>query len=177
MINSNPLLGTYDGCIGVKTGFTDAAHYCLSAAAQRDGTTFIAVCLGAVTIQSRNEECQSMLDYAFANYKTVTPQAVTVPAQTLPVELGLYDEVQTQPITLNFTPLLVPAAVDPVVETNFTVQPSITAPMEQDAQIGQITVTLNGETAYTQSITPAQKVERRGFWAAFGAIWQQVFGV
>ena len=177
MINSNPLLGTYDGCIGVKTGFTDAAHYCLSAAAQRDGTTFIAVCLGAVTIQSRNEECQSMLDYAFANYKTVTPQAVTVPAQTLLVELGLYDEVQTQPITLNFTPLLVPAAVDPVVETDFTVQPSITAPMEQDAQIGQITVTLNGETAYTQSITPAQKVERRGFWAAFGAIWQQVFGV
>ena len=72
-----------------------------------------------------------MLDYAFANYKTVTPQAVTVPAQTLLVELGLYDEVQTQPITLNFTPLLVPAAVDPVVETDFTVQPSITAPMEQ----------------------------------------------
>ncbi len=118
-----------------------------------------------------------MLDYAFANYKTVTPQAVTVPAQTLLVELGLYDEVQTLPITLNFTPLLVPAAVDPVVETDFTVQPSLTAPMEQDAQIGQITVTLNGETAYTQSITPAQKVERRGFWAAFGAIWQQVFGV
>ena len=115
MINSNPLLQTYDGCIGVKTGFTDAAHYCLSAAAQRDGSTFIAVCLGAVTISSRNDECQGMLDYGFANYKTVTPQAVTVPAQTLPVELGLYDKVQTQPITLNFTPLLVPSAVDPVV--------------------------------------------------------------
>ena len=175
MINSNPLLGTYDGCIGVKTGFTDAAHYCLSAAAQRDGSTFIAVCLGATTIQSRNQECEGMLDYAFANYKTVTPEAVTVPAQTLPVQLGLYDEVQTQAVTLNFSPLLVPAGVDPVVETDFSVQPSLTAPMEQTDSVGEITVTLNGETAYTQPITPAQTVERRGFWTAFGALWQRVF--
>lgn len=177
MINSNPLLETYDGCIGVKTGFTDAAHYCLSSAAQRDGSTFIAVCLGAVTIQSRNEECTGMLDYAFANYKTVTPEAVTVPAQNIPVQLGLYDEIRTQPVTLQFTPLLVPAAVDPVVETGFTVQPSITAPMEQTDGVGEITVTLNGEAAYSQSITPAQTVERRGFWAAFGALWQRVFGM
>lgn len=175
MINSNPLLGTYDGCIGVKTGFTDAAHYCLSAAAQRDGSTFIAVCLGAVTTTSRNEECTGMLDYAFANYKTVTPQPITIPAQTLGVELGLYESVQTQPVTLNFTPMLVPAGTDPVVESGFTVQPGVTAPLEQSASVGEITVTLNGEAAFTQPITPAQPVERRSFWDAFGELWRRVF--
>ena len=174
MINSNPLLETYDGCIGVKTGFTDIAHYCLSAAAERDGSTFIAVCLGAVTTTSRNEECAGMLDYAFANYKTVTPDSVTIPAQTLSVELGLYDQVQTQPVTLNFTPLLVPAAVDPVVESDFTVQSSITAPMEQSASVGEITVTLNGEAAYSQPITPMEPVERRSFWAAFVELWKRI---
>lgn len=174
MINSNPLLETYNGCIGVKTGFTDIAHYCLSAAAERDGSTFIAVCLGAVTTTSRNEECAGMLDYAFANYKTVTPDSVTIPAQTLSVELGLYDQVQTQPVTLNFTPLLVPAAVDPVVESDFTVQSSITAPMEQSASVGEITVTLNGEAAYSQPITPMEPVERRSFWAAFVELWKRI---
>lgn len=177
MINSNPLLATYDGCIGVKTGFTDAAHYCLSSAAERDGSTFIAVCLGAVTTTSRNEECQGMLDYAFANYKTVTPDPVTIPAQTLPVQLGLYRQAKTQPVTLTFTPLLIPAGAEAAVETDFSVQPSITAPLEQTASVGEITVTLNGEQGYSQPITPAQTVERRGFWAAFGALWQRVFGL
>ncbi len=176
MINSNPLLSSYDGCIGVKTGFTSQAHYCLSAAAQRDGSTFIAVCLGASTSASRNAECQGMLDYAFANYKTVTPDSVTIPAQTLTVQLGLYQEAQTQPVTLNFTPLLVPAGTEVVVETDFSVQSTITAPLEQTASVGEITVTLNGEQSYSQSITPAQPVERRSFWAAFGELWQRVFG-
>ena len=118
-----------------------------------------------------------MLDYAFANYKTVTPEPVTIPAQTLPVELGLYQQAATQPVTLTFTPLLIPAGAEAAVETDFSVQPSITAPLEQTASVVEITVTLNGEQWYSQPITPAQPVERRGFWAAFGALWQRVFGM
>lgn len=45
--NTNKLLGMYDGCIGVKTGFTDEAGRCLVSAVERDGTTLICVTLNA----------------------------------------------------------------------------------------------------------------------------------
>ena len=43
--NHNKLLSTYDGAIGVKTGFTKKAGRCLVSAAERDGVTLICVTL------------------------------------------------------------------------------------------------------------------------------------
>jgi D-alanyl-D-alanine carboxypeptidase/D-alanyl-D-alanine carboxypeptidase (penicillin-binding protein 5/6) len=45
--NHNRLLKEYDGCIGVKTGFTKKAGRCLVSAAERDGVTLICVTLSA----------------------------------------------------------------------------------------------------------------------------------
>ncbi len=45
--NTNKLLSMYDGCIGVKTGFTDEAGRCLVSAVERDGITLICVTLNA----------------------------------------------------------------------------------------------------------------------------------
>lgn len=47
IVNHNRLLKTYEGCIGVKTGFTKATGRCLVSAAQRDGVTLICVTLNA----------------------------------------------------------------------------------------------------------------------------------
>ena len=45
--NHNRLLSEYDGCIGVKTGFTKKAGRCLVSAAERDGVTLVCVTLSA----------------------------------------------------------------------------------------------------------------------------------
>lgn len=47
LVNTNKLLSLYDGCIGVKTGFTDEAGRCLVSAAERGGVTLICVTLNA----------------------------------------------------------------------------------------------------------------------------------
>ncbi|MBE6718539.1 MAG: D-alanyl-D-alanine carboxypeptidase [Ruminococcaceae bacterium] len=47
LVNHNKLLSLYDGAIGVKTGFTKKCGRCLVSAAERDGTTIIAVTLNA----------------------------------------------------------------------------------------------------------------------------------
>lgn len=47
VVNHNRLLRTYDGCVGVKTGFTKKDGRCLVSAAERDGITLIAVTLNA----------------------------------------------------------------------------------------------------------------------------------
>jgi len=60
--NNNKMLYLYNGCIGVKTGYTDAARRCLISAATRKGETLIAVTLGAP--DDWNDHTK-MLDYGF----------------------------------------------------------------------------------------------------------------
>ena len=62
--NTNHLLFTYDGAIGVKTGYTRAAQGCLAAAATRNGRTLIAVIMHAGW-DSRFTEAAALLDHGF----------------------------------------------------------------------------------------------------------------
>lgn len=61
--NHNKLLDMYEGCIGVKTGYTSATGRCLVSAAERDGMLFIAVTLDDSDDWNDHME---MLDYAFS---------------------------------------------------------------------------------------------------------------
>ena len=70
LTNTNKMIKQYQGCNGIKTGFTSDAGYCLSASATREETHLIAVVLGAETSAIRNKEVAKILDYGFANYKT-----------------------------------------------------------------------------------------------------------
>lgn len=47
LLNSNKLLNMCEGCIGVKTGFTDKAKRCLVSACERNGSRLICVTLSA----------------------------------------------------------------------------------------------------------------------------------
>ncbi len=62
LVNSNKLLTSYDGCIGIKTGFTDSARRTLVSCAERDGVKLIAVTLNAPDDWSDHTK---MLDYGF----------------------------------------------------------------------------------------------------------------
>ena len=68
LVNHNKMLRQYEGCIGVKTGFTQKSGRCLVSAAERDGVTVI-----AVTIHSPDDwnDHTKLLDYGFANYQRV----------------------------------------------------------------------------------------------------------
>ena len=63
LVNTNKLLNIYDGCIGVKTGFTDEAGRCLVSAAEKNGVTLICVTLNAP--DDWNDH-QKMYDYGFS---------------------------------------------------------------------------------------------------------------
>ncbi len=63
--NSNELLYSYEGAIGVKTGYTRAAGGCLAAAATRNGKTLIVIVLHSKDFDSRFTEAAALLDYGF----------------------------------------------------------------------------------------------------------------
>ena len=63
--NTNALLKTYKGCMGIKTGFTRQAGNCLASAASRDGVTLYLVLLNSRSMSSRFTESALLLDYGF----------------------------------------------------------------------------------------------------------------
>ncbi len=89
--NSNKLLYMYDGCIGVKTGFTDNARRCLVSAAEYDGMEIIAVTLSAP--DDWNDHAK-MLDYGFSK---ITPYNVGLRAFSVPVIGGDAESIAVNP--------------------------------------------------------------------------------
>ena len=69
LVNHNKLLRTYQGSIGVKTGFTKRSGRCLVSAAEREGLTLIAVTLSAP--DDWNDHTR-MLDAGFSAYEQVS---------------------------------------------------------------------------------------------------------
>jgi len=63
--NTNDLVYDYDGCIGVKTGWTNAAKGCLISAAQRKNNEVMVVLLHSDSMESRFTEAAKLLDYGF----------------------------------------------------------------------------------------------------------------
>lgn len=81
-LNHNRLLRTFDGAVGVKTGFTKASGRCLVTAARREGLLLI-----AVTLSDPNDwrDHTALLEWGFANYTAFSPE---FPALSLPVVGG-----------------------------------------------------------------------------------------
>lgn len=67
-VNHNKLLRLYDGCIGVKTGFTKKSGRCLVGAAEKDGLCFISVTLDA---PSDWNDHKKMLDYGYESLERI----------------------------------------------------------------------------------------------------------
>ncbi|MFF9085829.1 D-alanyl-D-alanine carboxypeptidase family protein [Streptomyces sp. NPDC014991] len=64
--NTNGLLSSYSGTIGVKTGSGPEAKYCLVFAATRNGRTVIGTVLASTSITQRETDAKKLLSYGFA---------------------------------------------------------------------------------------------------------------
>lgn len=74
LVNTNKLIRNYSGITGLKTGTTSAAGSCISATAERDGLSLIAVILGAESTDNRFSDATKLLDHGFANWKILSPE-------------------------------------------------------------------------------------------------------
>jgi D-alanyl-D-alanine carboxypeptidase (penicillin-binding protein 5/6) len=68
--NRNNLLWRDDSVDGMKTGFTDAAGYCLVASAKRDDMRVISVVLGTSSAKARVDGSQALINYGFRFFET-----------------------------------------------------------------------------------------------------------
>ena len=88
--NHNKLLASFQGCIGVKTGFTKKSGRCLVSAAQRDGVRLVCVTLDCPDDWNAHK---TLLDGGFAHYERVTLAEPNAFMATLPVVGGVQTEL------------------------------------------------------------------------------------
>lgn len=69
LVNHNKLVRFFNGCDGLKTGFTNEAKYCISATAQRNGVRMLAIIMGAPTYKIRNRDASMLLNYGFSLFE------------------------------------------------------------------------------------------------------------
>ena len=69
LVNTNKLVRFKKGVDGLKTGYTKEAGYCLTATMNKNNMRVIATVMGEDSIDNRNSEVSSMLDYAYSQYK------------------------------------------------------------------------------------------------------------
>ena len=142
--NTNKLVRFYPGATGLKTGFTQKAGYCLSATAQRDGMELIAVVMGSETSKDRFNACKQLLDYGFANYALIRPEAQT---GMVAVKLGTADTVRAVP--KEEIKLLVDKQQRNQVVIQTELEEVLTAPVSKGQRIGTVTVRV-GEQVLAQ---------------------------
>ena len=134
--NTNKMVRFYPGCTGLKTGFTSGAGYCLSASARKEGMELIAVVMGAETSQDRFAACKGMLDFGFAGFALYTP--VLQEGASVPVSLGTAPSVGVVPAREGT--LLVRRDQKGQLQTEITLDPSVTAPVSQGQGLGELLI-------------------------------------
>lgn len=157
LANTNKLIRFYEGATGLKTGSTDAALYCLSATAERDGMELIAVIMKSPTSEKRFESAKSLLNFGFANYTLLD----VYPNQALPpvdVLLGVAEQVQ--PVLSRSSRILIDKADLNNVTTELRLCESVEAPVEAGQILGEMAVLVGGQERETIPIVCADPVER-----------------
>lgn len=165
--NHNKLLAQYQGCVGVKTGFTKEAGRCLVSAAERDGALLIAVTLNA---PNDWQDHTALLDYGFSQVEPYQLAGgdvrLTVPVVGSPVEVVSLRGSNGGEVTL---PLGQGAQVERVVR----VPKFLYAPVEAGEQVGEICWYLEGQLLGSAPLTAAGAAPLQ---EKSPSLWERLFG-
>lgn len=137
LTNTNKLVRYYEGCTGLKTGYTSTAMYCLSASAERDGTEYIAVIMHAESIESRNKDASALLDYGFANFR-LCPLTSGEELPEVAVELGT--EASVTPVYDGGGAVLLRTKDAQGLSWSLDLPESVAAPVRAGERLGTLTL-------------------------------------
>lgn len=174
LTNTNKLIKAYEGCNGIKTGFTSEAGYCLSASATRGDTHLIAVALGSETSKIRNAEIAKLLDYGFANYETAVIAEEGQIMGTVLIEKGTPTSVSA--VTTEKITVLTGKGQKDKLKTEVTISETVPLPLEKGQEIGKITLYDEEEKLAEYPLVAAAPVEKASFRELVSRLIQKTAG-
>ncbi|MGI6098004.1 MAG: D-alanyl-D-alanine carboxypeptidase family protein [Dethiobacteria bacterium] len=156
--NTNRLVRYYQGCDGLKTGFTSEAGNSICATAKRGDTRFLAIILGAPSSDIRYEEARMLLDYAFANYQSVPVVGAGEEIAVLPVEKGKSTAVDV--VTSVHLSLLLDKGATTQIEKEIELPEKLLAPVGEGEPLGRLIVKQQGTELAEVDLIAAEGVPR-----------------
>jgi len=161
--NRNKLLFRDKTVDGIKTGHTDEAGFCLVASAQKKGMRLVSVVMGTRSEASRAAESQKLLAYGFRFFQThklyqasqMLSEARVWGGKSEQVSLGLSKDLV----------LTIPRGADDSLKAEMHIDETIMAPFKAGKELGNLTVSLNGEELANLPLVAAEGVEAAGFFA------------
>ncbi|GAA6264613.1 D-alanyl-D-alanine carboxypeptidase family protein [Ruminococcus sp. f11] len=143
LTNTNKLLRSYDGCVGLKTGSTSLAKYCLSAVAKRNKITLIAVVMAAPDYKVRFKDAASMLNYGFSRCSLYIDEKMQ-PLPEVPVKKGKEKSV---PLVYEkqFQYLNTDGETIGKVEKKLKIHREVKAPLKKGSQAGEMIYSADGK--------------------------------
>lgn len=165
MVNTNKLIKEYEGANGVKTGSTNEAGFCLSAAAKRGNLQLIAVIMGSNNSKTRFDEAKRMLDYGFANYESVTIGNKGDIIAILPVEKGKIQEIELMLETDCY--ILLPKGSKGNINKELVLPDYVDAPIAAGDEVGELIVSMDGKEVDKIKLVSKSSIEKVNFFNMF----------
>lgn len=161
LVNTNKLIRFYKGATGLKTGTTSKAGCCVSATAERDGLSLIAVVMGSESSNDRFSGARAMLDWGFANYSlaelSVDPALIT----DVNVIGGEQDKISPQITEKKF------AVIEKGKEDKITLVPDLAidveAPIEKNQVLGTVSFMLEDKEIGKINLCSPEAVKKLTF--------------
>lgn len=161
LTNTNKLVRSYDGCVGLKTGSTSVAKFCVSAVAKRGDLMLLAVVMGAPDPKVRFKDAAALLDYGFGNCALYTdenkdslkPVSVSrgVKKEAVCRYKGAFHYLDTKGRNLE------------KVEKEILYEKNLKAPVKKGSVVGKAVYTLDGEEIGQMEIVSAENIRKAGF--------------
>jgi D-alanyl-D-alanine carboxypeptidase (penicillin-binding protein 5/6) len=160
--NRNALLWRDPSVDGVKTGHTQAAGYCLVAAAERDGMRLISVVLGADSKSQRLKESQALLNYGYRFYRTHQVYPAKHPIHQPRVWYGTTEHIAVGPA--HPVEVTVPRGQYDQLQSRIQLDAPLQAPIQQGQVLGTLTLTLAEQTLKTIPLIALQDLPEGNLW-------------
>ena len=154
-VNHNKLLNMYDGCVGVKTGFTKKSGRCLVGAAERDGLTLISVTLDA---PSDWADHKNMLDYGYERLEKISFAEPSEYEYDIPVIDGVADSVLVKNEELAS---LIREKGGSDFESHVKLSRFVVAPVREGDILGEVIFTVDGKECARVNLLAAENVRKK----------------
>lgn len=175
IVNTNKLLKYYKGITGLKTGTTGQAGSCMTATAQRDGLSLVAVVLGCDTGTGRFSDAAKLLDFGFANYKI----------QPLVLPEGCLDDIKVKGGMVSSVPVtclvkdsvILPKGNAKELSVEFSVTDELKSPVYKGEVVGKLVYSYDSEVVEEFDIITKESVEPLTFGGIWSLLWQKMFSL
>ena len=174
LVNTNKLVRFYKGTTGLKTGTTSVAKYCLSATAEREGLSLVAVVMAGETSTDRFEGAKKLLDFGFANF-SFSQIGAELKETEIPILKG---EKKTLKIkATEKLSLLAQKSAKNDIKRETEWNKNITAPIKKGQTVGYVNIYNGEENIGKIPIKATESIKQRTFGLSFGKILKGLFKI